>query len=263
MMYVAHWRPIACFALTLAILLATSDPACAGEKAKSRKAKAAPRQAPLAVADPTLPLLRDAAVQRELKLTPEQANGIDQALVPVDLPLFQLRDHTSDEAAARRRELVRQFRDRAIASLDQDQQRRFSQLVIQAQGWPAVLLEEHARALKLTDSQYNRIRDVIVETREKAAAHEKNGASQPADQQQAGLRKLRESERDRILALFDKRQREQVIEMAGDTFDFSQVKQTAGRAPELAGLSAWMNGSPRTLESLKGKVVALHFFAFG
>ena len=34
-------------------------------------------------------------------------------------------------------------------------------------------------------------------------------------------------------------------------------------APELADVTSWINSEPLTLAKLKGKVVAVHFYAFG
>ncbi len=34
-------------------------------------------------------------------------------------------------------------------------------------------------------------------------------------------------------------------------------------APELQGIEAWINSKPLTLKGLRGKVVVLHFWAFG
>ena len=34
-------------------------------------------------------------------------------------------------------------------------------------------------------------------------------------------------------------------------------------APEFAGIEAWINSKPLTLKGLRGKVVVLHFWAFG
>jgi thiol-disulfide isomerase/thioredoxin len=36
-----------------------------------------------------------------------------------------------------------------------------------------------------------------------------------------------------------------------------------GPAPELAGITAWINSEPKTLASLRGKVVLVHFWTFG
>ena len=35
------------------------------------------------------------------------------------------------------------------------------------------------------------------------------------------------------------------------------------RAPELAGIDEWINSKPTSLKDLKGKVVVVHFWAFG
>jgi hypothetical protein len=35
------------------------------------------------------------------------------------------------------------------------------------------------------------------------------------------------------------------------------------RAPELQGIDEWINSKPTSLKALKGKVVVLHFWAFG
>ena len=35
------------------------------------------------------------------------------------------------------------------------------------------------------------------------------------------------------------------------------------RAPELEGIQEWINSKPRSMKDLKGKVVVVHFWAFG
>jgi len=36
-----------------------------------------------------------------------------------------------------------------------------------------------------------------------------------------------------------------------------------GRAPEVRGISAWINAGPQTIAALRGKVVLVHFWTFG
>jgi peroxiredoxin len=49
----------------------------------------------------------------------------------------------------------------------------------------------------------------------------------------------------------------------GEPFDFAKVKPSPATAPEFESIDAWMNSSPVTMESLRGRVVVVHFFAFG
>jgi peroxiredoxin len=49
----------------------------------------------------------------------------------------------------------------------------------------------------------------------------------------------------------------------GKEFDFKAVRPSPAWAPEFDGVEAWTNSSPLTMESLRGQVVVVHFFAFG
>jgi thiol-disulfide isomerase/thioredoxin len=43
----------------------------------------------------------------------------------------------------------------------------------------------------------------------------------------------------------------------------AESKPREGKAPELVGITQWINSKPLALEKLKGKVVVLHFWTFG
>lgn len=51
--------------------------------------------------------------------------------------------------------------------------------------------------------------------------------------------------------------------MMGPAFDLGRVRQRACRAPELQPVEAWVNSGPVTFEAMRGKVVIVHFYAFG
>jgi len=76
---------------------------------------------------------------------------------------------------------------------------------------------------------------------------------------------LGEDDKPRI----EKMSRQEVLVTYGQPFDFATVKRTFPRAPELvetAGGSEspgnWLTGEAKTLANLRGKVVAVHFYAF-
>ena len=66
-----------------------------------------------------------------------------------------------------------------------------------------------------------------------------------------------------MLAVLNKQQVAQFAAALGAPFDLSKVKPSPGAAPEFEGIEAWLNSEPVTMESLRGRVVVVHFFAFG
>jgi len=77
---------------------------------------------------------------------------------------------------------------------------------------------------------------------------------------------LGEDDKPRI----EKMSRQEVLATYGQPFDFATVKRTLPRAPELIDSaggsdppSNWLSGEAKSLANLRGKVVAVHFYAFG
>ncbi|MCH7863336.1 MAG: hypothetical protein IH998_17160 [Proteobacteria bacterium] len=66
-----------------------------------------------------------------------------------------------------------------------------------------------------------------------------------------------------ILAILTREQQERWAATLGKPFDMSHVRWVGVTAPELQLADAWINSEPLTLRKLRGKVVALHFWAFG
>ena len=50
--------------------------------------------------------------------------------------------------------------------------------------------------------------------------------------------------------------------MLGETFDVATLGEVSFKAPQLDSKDGWVNTAPLSLQQLKGKVVALHFYAF-
>ncbi len=73
----------------------------------------------------------------------------------------------------------------------------------------------------------------------------------------------RKEEQDTILQTLTDLQRQKLRAMVGANFDLQQLSRVTFKAPELEGGTEWINSQPLSLEDLRGKVVALHFWAFG
>ena len=70
-------------------------------------------------------------------------------------------------------------------------------------------------------------------------------------------------EQEQILAALDDSQKVKLVELVGKKFDPGSLGRVSFKAPELSSGDRWINSDALTMEDLRGKVVALHFWAFG
>ena len=66
-----------------------------------------------------------------------------------------------------------------------------------------------------------------------------------------------------ILKELSETQKQKWIELLGRRIDLSELGHATFTAPALHGEGEWINSAPLSSETLRGKVVALHFYAFG
>lgn len=206
------------------------------------------------VATPLPSLLRNAEVQQELKVSPQQLPQVEAAVAQVDRPLFLLRDVPPSQGADKYHQLVAQLETSLQKILQPEQNQRLSELVIRAQGFPALIQPKNAQALQLESAQIERIQAALEET-------QRDMQKVAGDRQQTAA--LNENVRKRVEETLTSPQRQRLATLVGKPFDLSKVRQVACAAPELSQIERWHNSGPLSMEQLKGKVVALHFYAFG
>jgi hypothetical protein len=224
-------------------------------------------RAPLAADEPRgavtstlLLLIRDPQVQRELRLSPEQIRDVTTAIEAADGPLFRLRDVAGPDRESQAAKHFEQLQRDIADVLDVEQAGRLRQLVIQAEGVTALTWPDVAAELGLAERQVHRMRRILDETRgeiEKLQAASADSAS--ADE----IARLRTRGNEQVLEVLSASQRSAIADLVGSAYDFSRVRQVAGLAPELHDVEEWINSEPLTMKSLRGKVVALHYWAFG
>jgi thiol-disulfide isomerase/thioredoxin len=189
-------------------------------------------------------LIRDSTVQSELRLNPAQVKTVDALVNEVEYPLFLIRDLRDEK----RREPANKIADQVDATLlkvlTPVQRSRLAQIIFQAQGLSALAAPDRAAALKITESQRGELAKAIAELQNAEAG------------QLAHHRK-------QILGILTSTQNADLARLVGKEFDVAGIRQIACRAPELQDVSQWINSPPVRVESLKGQVVALHFWAFG
>ena len=209
-------------------------------------------------------LIRDAIVQAELGLDARETQAIRALIADLDKTLWRLRDVSPDTEEGGKKwsalEAVLDLRLNKI--LDAAEQRRLKQIVLQAQGVPAMLQPELARKLQLSSEQQSRIQKIRDQTR-KILEDLGKGAGSGIRLMRELANQLRAEASDQILEALSDSQRSQWVAMLGKPFDLAQVQWVGVTAPELPDSDAWINSTPLNLAKLRGKVVALHFWTFG
>ena len=204
-----------------------------------------------------LQMIRDEAVQLDLRFSDQQKEKVLLALRSVDGPWFRSRNL---KVLAREREiskLVGQLEAKLQVILTASQQQRLLQLRRQALGTRMLLRGDVIDELELSSQQ--------VETLT-AAFHATDNASSKLSNE-AGHIEQREHLKQQELAVVKKEltdvQQRRLSKLTGAPFDFSKVLRTYPLAPELSLDDAqWIQGEPVKLSDLQGKVVAIHFYAY-
>ena len=219
--------------------------------------------APPKLTDPTILLLRDDAARDELKLTLDQRTALDSLLLKHNRVLLAIRDVGPTGADATAQPSLAEVREELAKLLTEPQRIRLQGLVMQAQGYDHLSRKDIAAELKLTDTQQRQLADIATDFRSKSQKLRTDGKNRSPQELQADLNKLQAARQKQIVARLQPDQLKRWGQLLGQPFDFSKVATGPAAAPEFADIEAWLNSSPLTMESLRGQVVVVHFFAFG
>ena len=196
---------------------------------------------------PMTMLLYSESVRAELGLRAEQVATFRPVADQASLSLWRMRDLPPGERNLAARPLVESLRTTLSATLAKRQLDRLDQLAVRAMGVQAVLEPQVAAALGLSNEQRQKMQAVL-------------GSPTRDSQNTGGVRARMVQD---ALAILTDRQRRTLTELMGPPFDVSAVQAVACKVPEFEGVTAWINSPPLTLQQLRGKVVIVHFYAFG
>ncbi|WP_428304594.1 redoxin domain-containing protein [Lacipirellula sp.] len=229
---------------------------------KEEKAAAKETSAP-ALSDPTILLVRDAAVRKALQLTGEQRTSLDALLRTHNRMLLAIRDVGPTGADETAQPALAEIRAELNKILNAKQKLRLQQLVLQVQGYDCLARQDVARQLKLSPEQQQRLAQIGDEFRASVKAFTEGGGGGDAEANAAELARLQAARLEKILAELEEPQEAAFSKLLGEQFNFAQVNPSPADAPEFVSIEEWVNSEPLTMESLRGKVVVVHFFAFG
>jgi thiol-disulfide isomerase/thioredoxin len=220
----------------------------------------------LATTDPYWSLVHDEAVLDELKLTNEQRSAFRKVLDPLDVACFSLRNKSAEAAAAGFAKAAAEARAELGKVLKPLQAQRLEQIALRSQGAGVLVREDVAKKLKLKDEQRTKIRQAIAEVREAREKLQRDlrAAKLETAAAQKQWNELNNKERDAVNAALTNEQKQSLVALLGKEFDSSRLGATVFKTPQLVGDSeAWLNTSPLADQDLRGRVVVVHFFAFG
>ena len=216
--------------------------------------------------EPLLFLLREPAVHRDLGLSDVQKKRLVQVNESLDSILLGSRNKKNAQAVQQDTRVVMQKSRAAVSEiLSKQQQNRLRQITYRLRGMPFVLLPDAAEKLGLTSEQKTTIKETVTETQSKISkvqTREYQGAKAYQEAQRT-VSTARKREQEEILAALTDVQKRKIATLVGKNFDPSTLGQATFRAPEIVDSGQWINSDALTWSDLKGKVVALHFFAFG
>ena len=211
-------------------------------------------------------LIHDQAILDDLKLSPQQQAAWRKALDPLDVSFFPYRGRSAAEAAAALNERCTQAKDALAKIMTPPQRERLEKLQVRLEGTEALLRDDIATKIKLTPDQQAEIAKLIGDTR--AAQAKVNADVVAAKLDDAAARKelerLNKAEWDGVLKIVSREQQSRWSGLLAGDFDPAKMGQTRFKAPELIGGSGqWLNSPPLAAGQLRGRVVVVHFFAFG
>lgn len=231
----------------VAFLLGIASSVCAEESASP----------PLT--DPTIILVRDESIRNELALTGEQRRAIDELLHKHNRMLLAIRDVSPSGADATAQPALKEIRAALAGLFTKEQKIRLQGITLQAQGYDALLRKDIISALKLTEEQQSGLNELF--TRYRNRLHDLQQSA--AESREVELQKLNAERHKDVVAILNPKQQDTYGALLGDPFDFTKVVKSPAWAPEFEGIEEWINSPPLTSESLRGKVMVVHFFAFG
>ncbi len=212
---------------------------------------------------PYLFLIRDPVVHSDLNVDSKQKEAIRKLSDELDVGLWSMRNKSSDHIQRTVTASMTKAKQRMSEILTRDQNRRLEQIVLRTTGLKAILSPNVVKYLQLSTDTQNSIKEKLAETKEamsKLSEKLKTGGARESLDREA--RQLQTDEYKAVLAMLTREQQRKWQVMLGKRIDLAKLGRVRFKAPTLKGDNAWINSQPLSLEQLKGKVVALHFFAF-
>ena len=213
--------------------------------------------------EPFLFLVRDAYVHELLDLSKKQTQKLQSLNDKADPKIWSSRNKPAKEAAQTTAKLISISRREIAKILDAQQRERLLQIEMWTQGVRSLLREDVVARLQLTKSQVREIQDILTSAlAEKTDLQEQLQDGGDAQKLNRQFAEVQVREQEQILQILQRSQQQQWVAMLGPRIDLKRLGRVKFKAPDFSKSGNWVNSPALTLDKLKGKVVALHFYAF-
>jgi len=216
-------------------------------------------------ADPAWTLIHEPVVEKELKLSSSRRLEFRRLLDGFDARFFPLRNMPPDQAAKAAKKALANLTSELESLLSKSQVRRLAEIQLRQQG-PAALLGTGLESLMdYKPRQKEELEQVIGLTRVAAKELEQrlaNGEARETVEKQYAA--LKQDEFKKVVDILSPTQKSIWAKSLGRDFDFTKLGHARFKSPEFIDSGGWLNCERAlTLRSVTGKVVVLHFYAFG
>lgn len=205
-----------------------------------------------------LKLIHTPEVQKELGLKDDAR--LRKVLKEIDRVWWPSRILPEAKQAETTRELERRLLDGLTEILSLAAMRRLREIETQSQGTRVFLRPDIAEVLELDDRKLRTMKAAFLKTDSIARMlYEKPGGDADLEKQ---LEAAREHEQSQVNELLTSSQRRALGKLIGKPFPMTELKRIYPLAPELIDSEEWAGTGRTSLESERGKVVLVHFYAF-
>lgn len=214
-------------------------------------------------AEPLIPqnllkLVHTPEVQKELGL--ESDSRMLDVLRKIDRVWWPSRNLPEEKQVETTRELERQLYDALGKILSPAKMRRLREVELQSLGTRALLVPDVVKAVGLDAKAQRKIKAAFLETDSLARQlNSKRGGDADLEKQ---LGKARAEELSLLNSLLTTSKRRELGKLIGEPFNLTELKRIYPLAPELIDVEEWAGTARTSLESERGKVVLVHFYAF-
>jgi peroxiredoxin len=211
-----------------------------------------------------LQMLRNDSVFNELKLSDDERVQVQAVLDRVDGDWWRSRNQQEAPRIATVSQLTSQVKAELKEILSAESFSRLQQLERQGLGTRMFLADDVASTLGLSPATVQKIASIAQDTTTKVAEIRKRAqAGEKTALLDAEQKRLVKKEQAGIVSLLTNGQKNRIVELTGAPFPFALLQRNLPRAPELTQTAEqWLQGTPTSLAQLRGKVVAVHFYAY-